>query len=282
MTESRHSLTRCAEWSRRREAAEMATPRRFLIPAGLAAAICVSTALAQQPPSLGSAASFAVLGATSVTNTGPTVISGNAGVAPGNTIIGLPDSAIRLGEKIANDGRAREAQRDAAIAYDGLAASCVHLPVLTDVPIPPGVYCITTPLSGVTTLDPGTDAKGCWIFEVTGALTLMPNATISAINGGLNGNVYWHVPGSVTLANDSSMVGNILARGDIVLGHGASLLGRALSLTGKVTLDTNTVSLCCEPITLSSLPLDGNVGTLYPSTITASGGVLPYSFEVIE
>jgi hypothetical protein len=260
----------------------MATPRRFRIPAGLAAALCISTALAQQAPSLGSAASFAVLGATSVTNAGQTVVSGNVGVAPGTTIAGLPASAIRLGEKIANDDRAREAQRDAASAYDGLtASSCMHLPVLTDVPIPPGVYCVTTPFSGITTLAPGTDAKAPWIFQVTGALTLMPNATISVINGGENGNVYWRVPGSVTLATDSAMVGNILARGDIVLAHGASLLGRALSLTGKVTLDTNNVSLCCEPIALSSLS-NGTAGTPYSSVITATGGMPPYTFEVIE
>jgi len=260
----------------------MATPRRFLVLAGLGTALCASVALAEQAPSLGSAASFAVLGATSVTNSGPTVISGNAGVAPGTTITGLPDSTIRLGEKIANDDRARQAQRDAAAAYDSLTATCSHLPVLTDVPIPPGVYCVTTPFAGVTTLDPGPGAGGPWIFQVTGNLTLMPNAAVSVINGGENGNVYWQVPGSVLLGAGSTMAGNILARGDITLGHGASLLGRALSLTGKVTLDSNTVSLCCEPIALSSLPPDGVAGTPYSSTITASGGVGPYTLQLIE
>lgn len=258
----------------------MAVPRRLLAIAGFATAVGASAAFAQQEPVLGSAASFAVLGGSAVTNSGRTVVSGNVGVAPGTTIAGFPDGVIRLGTKASDDALAREAQHAAAALYGDLAArNCRPLPSVTD--LPPDVYCVSSPFFGVITLNPGTAADPFWIFKVSGSLSVAPGTTIDVINGGHNGKVYWQVPGAVLLGADSAFVGNILTPGAITLAHGASLLGRALSLNGTVTLDTNTVSLCCEPITLSALS-NGTAGTPYSSAVTASGGMAPYTFKVIE
>jgi FtsH-binding integral membrane protein len=95
-----------------------------------------NAALAQTAPPLGEAATFAVLGASTVTNTAtPTVVVGNLGVSPGSAITGFPPGTL-TGGTIQTPSTAcypgsctgtesPTAQADALTAYNYLA-STVH------------------------------------------------------------------------------------------------------------------------------------------------------------
>src|ERR1700690_2697717 len=85
--------------------AALSTPAPFL------------AALAQVAPSLGTAQSFAVLGNSTVTNTGPTVITGDLGVSPGTAVTGFPPGTMVGGSIHAADAVAAQAQADNTTAY---------------------------------------------------------------------------------------------------------------------------------------------------------------------
>ena len=54
-------------------------------------------------PDLGSAAAFAAVAATTITNTGPTSVTGDLGVWPGTAVVGFPPGVVD-GTIHANDG----------------------------------------------------------------------------------------------------------------------------------------------------------------------------------
>ena len=113
--------------SRRRT--RYAWPAASAVGAGAVAAATVALlvatqapALAATAPGLGTAGSFGVLAATTVTNTGPSIISGNLGVSPGSAVTGFPPGMVILpGTVHKADAVAGTAQADLTTAYNNAA-----------------------------------------------------------------------------------------------------------------------------------------------------------------
>ncbi len=99
---------------------------------------------------LGASTTFAALGATTVTNTGATIITGDVGVAPGTAITGFPPGVITGGSIHAGDAPATAAGADAAIGYRRLA----RLAATTNLTNQDSVASLLTPVSTSSTLPP--------------------------------------------------------------------------------------------------------------------------------
>ena len=251
-------------------------------------------ALAQTAPTLGTAQPFAVIGGSTVTNTGSSVITGDLGLSPGTAVTGFPPGLVAGGTIHAADAVALQAQNDVTTAYNSLAAQ----PCTADLTgqdlggrvLTSGVYCFSSSaqLTGTLILDAQGNANAVFIFKTGSTLTTASNSLVLVTNGGSPCNVFWQVGSSATLGTGTTFVGNVLALASITMTTGARSVGRMLARTGAVTLDTNTVdrSLCgatgCPTITISPATLpNGAVGVAYSQTLTASGGTAPYTFTVI-
>ncbi|MFD3548507.1 ice-binding family protein [Streptomyces sp. NPDC058655] len=200
------------------------------------------------PVPLGTATSFAVLAGSEITNTGPSVITGDLGVSPGTAISGFPPGVV-FGAQHSGpvDQVGLDAKSDLVTAYNNAAGQATDALLPADaggLTLVPGVYTApsTLGLTGTLTLDAQGNPNAVWVFQVASGLTTASSSNVSLINGASPCNVFWQIGSSATLGTETNFVGTIMALTSITLTTGADINGRALARNGAVTMDTNTIN----------------------------------------
>jgi Ice-binding-like len=243
-------------------------------------------ALAATQPRLGTAANFAVLAGSAITNTGPTVISGGVGLFPGTAISGFPPGVASTRHQ--TDAVARGAKDAIVTAYNDLASwrptRSLTGQDLGGMTLTPGVYTFSSSaqLTGTLTLS----GNGIFIFRTGSSLTTASNSRVLVTNGANGCGVYWKVGSSATLGSGTQFKGTIVALTSITIVTGATILpGRALARNGAVTMDTNRINMpaggCSATGTTSSTGTTStgttSTGTASTATLAQTGGGIPQS-----
>lgn len=248
----------------------------------------VGTAQAASPVPLGTADSFALLAGSTITNTGPTTISGDIGLCcTGIATTGFGSVSQPSGSQYTGTGGvAATAQDDLDIAYANAAGQAITATLPVDLslsgtpatPLLPGVYESTAhgslQINTGLTLDFGGDPNAVFIFQGTDLTTAAAAAgSVTIVNGGSAPsacNIFWQLSSDatgVTLGASSAFKGTTMALGASVLGNSATVDGRILTRRSKaVALDANTITRSgCSTATAGG-------GT---TTTPASGGGSP-------
>lgn len=216
---------------------------------------------------LATSGDYAVLGGSTVTNTGPSLLGGSLGVWPGPEITGFPPGIVLPPATThTTDAVAQQAQSDLTTAYGNAAGRPLDATTTADLGgllLPGGVYAGPSKgalgLTGTLTLDGAGNADSVFIFQTDSSLITEVGSRVVLTNGAQECNVFWQVGSSATLGSGSVFVGNILALTSISVDSGVLVHGRALARNGAVTLinDTFTAPTCASgpvPTTTTAAP----------------------------
>jgi hypothetical protein len=244
--------------------------------------VCILTfaTINAQSVDLGTAKPFAVLGASTVTNTGATVLNGDLGVSPGTAVTGFPPG-IDNGVTHLNDAVAQQAQSDAQNAFT-VAAGLAFAPDndlsgqdLGGQTLTPAVYHFSSSafLTGILILDGGNDPNSIFIFQIGSTLITASNTVVILQNGVQACNVFWQVGSSATLGTGTLFAGNVLAQVSITVNTGATNNGGLYALTAAITLQQNEVN-AQTTCTSSSSTISSTTTT---SSFTPTGLIIYYT-----
>ena len=206
----------------------------------------------EQPTlNLGMTSGFAVLAGSTITNTGTTIIDGDAGadigLYPGTSFTGQSDvvtnGAIHLADTVAS-----VAKNDLVIAYDDAVGRTPVTRISAELggtTLTPGVYDSidgTFQITGTLTLDGNGELNPVFVFKTSSTLITASDSNVNLINSARYCRTFWQVGSSATLGTYSHFVGHILAMESITANTGATIQGQLLARNGAVTLDNNKIT----------------------------------------
>ena len=241
------------------------------------------------PVNLGVAHTYAVLAHSTITNSGPTVVSGNLGLYPGTAVTGFSPTGAPTG--IVIDGTEQVTTHTAELAQTSLTTAYLNAQSapstnsvsanLAGQTLVSGVYTAANTsmaLTGVLILNGQHDPNSVFIFQAGSTLVTGSGSAVELINGAQACNVFWQVGSSATLGTGSHFVGSVLAMTSVTVTTGVTVTGRVLARAAAVTLTDDKITrptTCITATSTSSPPTTTTTTTAPPTTTTTTSPVSP-------
>ncbi|KZP10298.1 fungal antifreeze protein exerts hyperactivity By constructing an inequable beta-helix [Athelia psychrophila] len=214
---------------------------------------------------LGTAANYAILAETGITNVPTSAVTGNIGLSPaaatlitGFALTISADGTYSTSSQIT--GRAYAASyasptpstlttaiSDLVTAYNNAAGrtSPDHTNLASGaiggLTLAPGLYKWTSGVSIGSSITISGASTDTWIFQVAGTLTIANGKSVILSGGASPANIVWVVAGAATFGTTSVFKGVVLGAAGITLNTGSTINGRLLAQTA-VALQSATVT----------------------------------------
>jgi hypothetical protein len=221
--------------------------------------------------SLGVSENFILLAQTGISNTSPSVLTGNLGLSPADATnmagfeLSLPASTFTISKQV--DGKLFAANYEMPTpitlnmatlnmdsAYlDAAQRDSDYLDLqagqIGGLILPPAVYKWSSNVFVSRDINIDGGPNDVWIFQISGDFLIDSNVRILLTGGASANNIYWQILGAAELSENSHFEGILLSNRSINLKSKATANGRLLAKT-FINLNQNKISKPTEEINL--------------------------------